>query len=112
MRGRGYVDMTRPRKAPEPDEPKRIEWQPVVVPAPSYQSLGQKVFFEGDDQKRRPGESLPDWVERVRVAAEEAGVVGVEAQARPQEEPVRVPTPPARQARLPYAEDREPGQEG
>lgn len=104
----GYQDITRPRRDKAAATPQPIQWQAVVVPRPAYESLAQKMFYESAENQRQPGEGLPEWAERVRVAAEAAGIVG--AQPGPHEEPLRVPTPPARQARLPYV-DRQPGED-
>lgn len=108
MGGNGYANITRPDPPAEepPAEPRRIQ---VHEPAPRYESLAEKLFYEAPEQKRQPGESIEVWMDRVAAAATAAGFVGTKrdpAARRPA--PSERPTP--KQPWLPYA--REPGEEG
>jgi hypothetical protein len=110
MGGNGYANLARPPEPPPQEEPKP-ERRQVHEPAPRYECLDEKLFYEA--QKRKPGEDIEEWMERVKAAATAAGFVGTKRDMtgrRPA--PSDRPKAPA-QSWLPYRDDeREPGQEG
>lgn len=102
MGGNGYANITRPLPEP-PEEPKPARVQ-VHEPAPRYESIEEKRFYEHPEQQRRKDEGLVDWAERVQAAATAAGFVGVRREAPQRPSPPLKPVP--KDNWLPF---REPG---